>query len=390
MKITGMSAKDFMGLEATSIEIKQSAGAIEIHGNNEQGKSRFLDIIGATVGGAKYTKHIKEAISEGKKRASVSITTDDGYEIIREWTPKKSTLHVTHEDDGVMSKPSRWLETIIGEISFDPMAFVTKQPKDQKAYLMELAGLNKPLGELDKRRREVNDDKASLKAKFEAESAVYERMVDPAEEHIVNPQKPEHIDVSEKAEKVSEAEESKAEFESMLIDAESNKRHAEDSIEELKAMLNKAQSDLESANGNIRTINKSLSELPDITELKAEVEKAQRNNEAVKLRKEKIQQSLLVIDAQDQLEGISDRLSEIEDERLDLLKNAKYPVKGLGFDEDGVTFEDMPFSQCAQSRRLRVSMLIAMANNPEFRVIRVNDAALLDEDSIKEVDEFEK
>jgi hypothetical protein len=50
----------------------------------------------------------------------------------------------------------------------------------------------------------------------------------------------------------------------------------------------------------------------------------------------------------------------------------------------------MPFSQCAQSRRLRVSMLIAMANNPEFRVIRVNDAALLDEDSIKEVDEFAK
>lgn len=65
-----------------------------------------------------------------------------------------------------------------------------------------------------------------------------------------------------------------------------------------------------------------------------------------------------------------------------MLEEASFPVVGLGFDEDGVTFEGVPLDQASQAQRVRVSVAMGIAMNPELRVLLVRDASLLDDESM--------
>ncbi|KKL50685.1 hypothetical protein LCGC14_2303040, partial [marine sediment metagenome] len=53
-------------------------------------------------------------------------------------------------------------------------------------------------------------------------------------------------------------------------------------------------------------------------------------------------------------------------------------------------YQDVPFGQCGAAERLRVSVAMAMAANPDLRVIRVTDASLLDDNNRAIIDEMAK
>ena len=76
-------------------------------------------------------------------------------------------------------------------------------------------------------------------------------------------------------------------------------------------------------------------------------------------------------------------IKEIDSRKVKLLQEADLPVPGLGVDDEGVTFNGVPFIQASAAERLRVSVAMAMAANPEVRVICIKDASLLDADSRK-------
>jgi len=77
----------------------------------------------------------------------------------------------------------------------------------------------------------------------------------------------------------------------------------------------------------------------------------------------------------------ADAIAAIDTNKQITLAQAIFPVQGLGFTDDGVTFHDTPLNDCSSSQKLRVGIAIAMALNPEFRVIRVADAVLLDDEN---------
>ena len=64
------------------------------------------------------------------------------------------------------------------------------------------------------------------------------------------------------------------------------------------------------------------------------------------------------------------------------------PVEGLGFDDSGVTFNGVPFTQSSAAEQLRVSVAMAMALNPDIRVIRITDGSLLDSTSMAIIEEL--
>jgi hypothetical protein len=63
-------------------------------------------------------------------------------------------------------------------------------------------------------------------------------------------------------------------------------------------------------------------------------------------------------------------------------------VPGLGFDDDGVTYNGVPFSQCSSAEQLRVSLGVAMALNPRIRVLRITDGSLLDAENLAVIEEM--
>jgi len=67
------------------------------------------------------------------------------------------------------------------------------------------------------------------------------------------------------------------------------------------------------------------------------------------------------------------------------LAAAKFPVEGLSFDEAGVLFNGIPFPQASAAEKLRVSVAMGIAMNPEFKVMLIRDGSLLDETNLATV-----
>lgn len=80
-------------------------------------------------------------------------------------------------------------------------------------------------------------------------------------------------------------------------------------------------------------------------------------------------------------------IAAIDASKAKAIAAAEMPVTGLGFDDSGVTFGGVPFSQASSAEQIRVSLAMAMALNPSVRVIRIMDGSLLDSDSLAAVRE---
>ena len=63
-------------------------------------------------------------------------------------------------------------------------------------------------------------------------------------------------------------------------------------------------------------------------------------------------------------------------------------MPGLGFDDDGVTLDGVPFAQASAAEQLRVSVAMAMALNPKVRIIRITDGSLLDSENLALIEEM--
>jgi hypothetical protein len=91
-----------------------------------------------------------------------------------------------------------------------------------------------------------------------------------------------------------------------------------------------------------------------------------------------------------QQKELTNKLSTISDNKEKLISEAKLPIKGLSIDIDGVTFDGIPFTQLSSAEQLKVSLAIAMATNPELRVIRIMDGSLLDSENMKVINQMAK
>jgi len=76
---------------------------------------------------------------------------------------------------------------------------------------------------------------------------------------------------------------------------------------------------------------------------------------------------------------LTDGLAAIDRQKAEGLAAAKMPIDGLSFDNDGVTYQGIPFKQCSAAEQLRVSVAMAMALNPQVRVIRITNMRLIEE-----------
>jgi hypothetical protein len=80
--------------------------------------------------------------------------------------------------------------------------------------------------------------------------------------------------------------------------------------------------------------------------------------------------------------AVDERMKKRDADRVQAIANAKMPVAGLGFGEGEVTFNELPFDQASNAEQIRVSVALAMASNPQIRVLRIKDGSLLDDKSL--------
>ena len=82
-------------------------------------------------------------------------------------------------------------------------------------------------------------------------------------------------------------------------------------------------------------------------------------------------------------QSLTDGIEKLDKTKAEALAAASFPVAGLGFDDMGVTYQGVPFSQASSAEQIRVSVAMAMAMNPKLRVLRIKDGSLLDAETLE-------
>lgn len=399
MRIVQFESDNFKRLRA--VQISPDGNVITIGGKNGSGKSSILDAIYVALVGLSVAP--PKPIRAGEEKCRIRLDLGDII-VTRTFTAKEGgtytdTLKVESADGNQrFNKPQKVLDELLGAVGFDPFAFVGMKPREQAATLLNMVPLPVDLDELAEAdtvdfaaRRDVNRDGQALAARLAAVAPVPEDTpAEPVDRDAIL------TELSGAAQTNTELAAEKARRDRVVEDANQAIRDSIEKADRARAMIAEGERLLEEATNDRNRANgrgAEVTELPplaepvDTAELQQRLAQAEATNAAVarRVQREELEKELAALRTKSQ--GFTEAMAARELARKNALAKAKMPIDGLAFgvDEAGkatVLFNGQPFEQASSAEQIRASTAIAMAGNPQLRVLRIKDGSLLDDDSM--------
>ena len=368
MKIVSLTAENVKRLKA--VEITPDGNVVTITGRNAQGKTSVLDAIWLALGGGPAQKGTSKPIRDGEDHASVTLDLGDVV-VTRTWKGDKTALTVTAADGAKYSSPQGVLDALVGRLSFDPLEFTRLSARDQKAALLDLVDLGVDLDALDADRKRFFDERTEVGRQGKAIGAV-----------VVDESLPtEPVSATAILSQIREAQDA----ERRASEARLRVARASDSVSRLTAQIAALTEDLDrTALDHVQAVSivAALPPLPDIATLESDLATVEQTNDAIRSNNEARAQSERKAALRAEYDALTAKVASVDQAKADALAGATFPIDGLAFDESGVTYQGVPFSQASSAEQIRVSLAMAMSLNPKLRVIRILDGSLLDADNL--------
>lgn len=372
MRIIRLAAENIKRLKAVDIE---PDGTLQIiTGRNAQGKTSVLDAIWLALGGGQASKDTPRPIRDGEISAAVTLDLGDLL-ITRTWDAEKdkTELKVTAPDGAKYRSPQTLLDGLVGKLSFDPLAFTRLTAREQRQALLDLLDLD--FAAADRERARLYNIRLETGRQMHAYGDLPKLPADAPTAESSGALLVDRINMAHEA-----------------ADAIRKARAARYScltrLEDIDQRIAGLQNEREAAEASIAEWERRIDDMPepeDITGLRAalaglEARNAEARENARILAAREAQKAL-----QAEYTELTRTINAIDQRKADALASATMPVDGLGFDDQGVTFNGVPFGQASAAEQIRVSLAMAMALNPTLRVIRILDGSLLDKESLAEV-----
>jgi len=138
VRVARIRIHNVLGIEA--LEFKLGQGLTVIEGANSTGKTSVLSAISAALGGG----HDASLIRRGASEAEAVLVLDDGTEVKKRITPRKSSVDVDTPDG--LGAGQKYLNRLIKGEALDLVAFIDAEPKRRVEMLR--AALPQPSPEL--------------------------------------------------------------------------------------------------------------------------------------------------------------------------------------------------------------------------------------------------
>lgn len=384
MKIVKLEANNVMRLNA--VEIVPKGDTIIIGGKNEQGKSSVLESILLALGGRK--SKIKEPLKKGKDKGKVVLELDGtGLIVTRTFTKAGGgTLTVTSKDGAKFQSPQAMLDKISGALTFDPLAWVGMDEAKQLKVLKELTGVS--FDKEDAERKVVYDTRTEANRKLEMLKAQAKGIPEHGDDV---PDKEVSVEVlMNELESRRKQNKDHDELSGICEDLSAEIIGLSDEIEELEEKLKSLKELLAEAKKDAIKSSKALATMVkvDEVEIETQIKSADTINRKVREKIEKATLAARIEKGTQIIKGMTDKLAEIDKAKADKLSSAKMPIEFLTFDESGVYYKGVPFSQASSAEALRVSVAMGIAMNPELKILLIRDGSLLDDDNLKLISEM--
>lgn len=380
-KIISLQAENFKKLKA--VNITPTGSTVLLTGKNGAGKSSVLDAIMAALCGKKYCP--EKAVRHGEERAKVVVDMGK-FKAIRTFNADGGgTLRVESADGFQASTPQKLLDTIVGDIAFDPMDFIRMGStaagrKEQRVILMKMAGLD--FSDLDARIAEIKSERSVVNAEKNRIAALLKDTV--IDEGLPS----EEISIGDLTDKVNAA-----------LDHNAKIQSAKTEYVQLNGNVVRQQDHIDSIDERIRHLRQQIAEYEqlkekevvkleqlieqrdavavddqpiDIAPIRAEIAAAEAKNAQIRRNREAAKLNKALKDATAMFARLGNEMKAAENEKAERLSNADFPVAGLSVDENGVTYDGIPLAQVNTAKQLEIGVAISMRLNPKLKVLRMS------------------
>jgi DNA repair ATPase RecN len=381
-KISDVEVRNYMRVRRARLTL--DGNTFVISGDNEQGKSSFVQAIEDAFGGSKFSPAMP--IRKGATEAVILITLTDGSgrvlkaEIVHSKTGRR--LVVKDGDGTTQASPQAIMDAFWAETSFDPSLFLISKPDKQVEMLKLLGGLD--FAALDKERAEKFMLRTSVKKEADRLATLAVAMpgfpAAPKEEASAQSILDEITKANTHNATRAPLVEAEADFRKSIEDYVEETRSIQADIteidEEIKRLQAKRSSktarltEVQTAIGKEKTAHeaarKTLDSFQtiDVAPLQAQLAGIETTNQQVRANKSKSDAQKRARDKQDEADKLTTRIEEIDEAKREKLANAKFPIEGMSITDAEVTINGIPLAQQSDMRRLAIGVEMAAAMNP--------------------------
>jgi hypothetical protein len=365
----------------SAVRIRPNGALVEIKGVNASGKTSTLSAIWAVMLGKAATP--AHPIRAGEEEAV--ITCDLGeYKITRSYTRVEGrdytmTLKITEKDGTPVRKQQQAvLDSLIGAIAFDPLAFARMKPKDQFDMMKGLVtGYDWAAKEAE--RKQLYEDRTSF-ARRAKENATLAAGVE-----LPPGGKPAAVSAADIGSQLAAAtsknaaiERERASLQRQADDASAK----EDEAERLRARAEQLESEAARMRKTIETMA-PLEPPVDTTALVATMTDARSIDRIRGLFDDRQRYEDAAESFQSQADDCTRRIEAIDREKMAAIAKANIPVPKLTFGDDEILYDGLKFEEAATSIKIRTSVALGIALNPKLRVMTIDEGSELDSQSLE-------
>ncbi|RKW91338.1 hypothetical protein D9B36_05750 [Corynebacterium diphtheriae] len=372
--IVGLKIDNFKRIRTVDITPNPNNPIVAISGRNAQGKSSVIDAIWACLDSksAKRATGTTKPIREGAKDATIEIDLGDLI-VTRRFTAKTSTLTVTNKDGAQYKSPQAVLDDLLGRFAFDPLEFTRLTPKAQVEALLNVVDLDIDIDALDMERKRIYDERTAVGQRKKS----YGALVEP---DSTLPQ--DEISLSDLLNNIQALQNEELRYNEAKRAQEARIRD----LEATKQKINELQLHAEQLDAEIVSNTAIIEAMPKgdgVEEIRGNISTLEDRNRLIRENNAVIKKNMMIEQLDEEYRSLTDRIARLDKKKQEALDSCVMPLEGLSFNEEGLTYNGIPFTQSSQAEKLRVSCALATAGNPNIRVMRVSDGSLMDSESQK-------
>lgn len=367
--VVGLEVENFKRVTAVTITPDPSDPLVLISGKNASGKSSTIEALWAALESAAMTRGTRTTrpVRDGANKATVRVDLGDII-VTRTWNKAgKSQLTVTAADTGAkFTSPQKLLDALIGSLSFDPLAFTRKSDKEQAADLLAMVDLGIDLDAVAAERAALYDQRTNVGRDRKALGAA------PTVDDTLPTAEVSATDVLARLREAQDTERDRNDLETM-IEGRTNR------INEYRAQIAELEAEISGYRANLDALPAPV----DTDAIESELAGLEDTNAAIRANNTNRATADHAADLDAEYQRLTDAIAAVDKRKADALAAADFPLDGLSFDDQGVTYQGIPLGQASTAEQIRVSCALATALNPSIRVMRVSDGSLLDSESRK-------
>ena len=416
MRLLEFVAENFKKVRVVGIVPKHRV--VQITGRNGQGKTSVLDALWVLFAGKKAIP--EKPVRRGADRAKLKATIgdDDGKPILiaRRIVQQDRTTQLTIEAapgaERAAGTPQAILDQLTGVMSFDPVAFIHMDSKQQVEILRATVKLDVDLDALTLANAEDYDKRHGINQRTEQLTAdiaaiqlsvpdlpaekLDEAAIHTALDNANNKNQAVHLQTHIKAQAdaaLARVDQSIATAEEKVRDAERLIEEAEERLARSKTMRDEMVTALAELKQTREEQAKKVKKLPagelvDVTALLKQLTTAQTINAEIDLRARQMKLAQTRLELQRESETITRRMEQREERKREAFVNAKFAVPGLTFNEEGVLWNGLPLENAGEAEQIRISVALAMASKPKLRMIPIRHGEALDDHSLALIEQL--